>query len=91
MSHTGLGLKDLPKVTEKLKELEKRFRDLWGIAFDDFMQKIHDKGYLSSSKDEETQTKEWDAMSRDASRIDLGRTIKKALEDNDYLEVSYEE
>jgi hypothetical protein len=82
---------DLPKVTKELKYLEEEFKKKWGITFDEFQGKVSQKGYLTSTGDEETQTDRWNAMARDASKIDLGRAIKKALEENEYVEVTYEE
>ena len=62
------AVEDLPKVKDKLKKLEKEFKENHKISVDEFLKKIDAKGYLESTADSETRTKSWREMSRDASK-----------------------
>lgn len=73
---------------DELERIEKEhnnriieFNKKFNITFDEFMKKIEDKGYLTSSDDPETSTDKWKKMSRDASLIDLGNHIITKLKD----------
>jgi hypothetical protein len=80
---------DLNKIENKVARFKQEFKRDFIISFDEFMDKIEKKGYLTSSADEETNTEEWNKMSVLASRIELGVKIIKELnkkQDNLYLE-----
>ena len=76
-----VNFEDLDKIIEQVKGYKEEFKEKFGITYDEFMKKIKDKGYLSSSSDEETNTEKWKEMSSLASRIDLGDKIIKYLND----------
>jgi len=82
---------ELPKVRAKIKELERVFKNEFEMTFQDFMKKIETKGYLSSSKDEETNTEKWNKMCELGARIDLGHNILKEFKNGkEYLEMNIE-
>jgi len=82
---------DIPFIKEKLKTLKIEFKKKFKMTYRVFMNKIKQKGYLSSSADAETNTGLWNDMSKLAATIDLGTHIKLALENEDYINVDYEE
>ena len=76
-----VNYEDLDKIIEQVKGYKDEFKEKFGITYDEFMKKIKDKGYLSSSSDEETNADKWGEMSSLASRIDLGDKVIKYLND----------
>lgn len=72
----------LEEIKEKVVEKKKQFIEEFKISYEEFIAKIDKKGYVESSRDEETQTEQWKGMERLGSWIDLGEHIIKKLEEN---------
>jgi len=70
---------NLKKVEDKVIGLKDKFKKKFKVTFEEFMKKMEKKGYLSSTKDKETLTTNWDEMCKDASLIELGSKILTAL------------
>jgi len=82
---------DLEEAKSNVKELKEKFKDEHKISFKKAMHKIETKGYSSSTEDKETETKKWGSMCRDASKIQLGERIVKAITELGEVNVCYEE
>jgi hypothetical protein len=72
---------NLKEIEDKINLLKKSFKKRFKITYKIFLKKMDQKGYQSSSKDKETQTKKWDKMCREASKLELGLKILKALKE----------
>ena len=82
--------KDLPLINKKLEEVKSNFLTDIGYSYEEFMQKIEDKGYISSTTDQETQTAVWKEAENKASFINLGEVIKKGIEEDKHLSAEAE-
>lgn len=81
--------KELDDIKKKVSTLKKDFKNKHKMTYKQFMNKMRKKGCTLSSDDKETETKKWESMCKDASKIDLGEHIIKALKNEEYIEVSY--
>jgi len=80
---------ELKEHKKKVENLKKKFQERFNISYKVFMKVMNKKGYMSSSSDKQTQTKKWSKMCREASLIELGDKIVKALknkQDDLYIE-----
>ena len=72
---------DLKELEENLDKIKANFKKSFKITYEKFMSIIDKQGYVMSSSDKETNTKLWDNKCREASRIDLGIKVIKALKE----------
>jgi|TARA_R100000049_G_C1946826_1_gene92318 hypothetical protein len=82
---------DLPKIKMELKELNKQMKETTNHTYKYWAKKLDKKNYITSTSDDETQTKKWSDMLEIFARIELGNTILKAVEDQGdvYVQAEY--
>jgi len=73
--------KDLPVIKEALKELNKKMKEKTNHTFSYWTKRLNGKGYTRASNDDETHTDKWDTMLLLYSRIELGKIIYAAIQE----------